>query len=310
MSLSSCVSYAPYDSSQVECLGPFVAAFLTPAAKVQRSDGSKVQPYVKSSTWNEIKEISKLFITSQVSILLFLFLSDALMMTHSQCLLLLPICAYATYPLSWVGSYLTLYFSVRSRALASLISAIVQILGNLATGTFLDWRRFTVNQRARYAFIAIMSLTTGTWVYATVIQVEYSANNPKLDWADAGWARGWFLYILVQLNFALIYNYMFWIIGGLTANANETVRWSALIRGIEAAGGAVACEYSGWIGADCQRESRPPRPHWSLPWPSTLVFASSALSVLGQSSESLVSSVFPESDHMLHFGARQWWGND
>jgi hypothetical protein len=49
-----------------ECLGPFVAAFLTPAAKVQRSDGSKVQPFIKTSTWNEIKEISKLFVTSKV----------------------------------------------------------------------------------------------------------------------------------------------------------------------------------------------------------------------------------------------------
>jgi hypothetical protein len=127
-----------------------------------------------------------------------------------------------------------------------LISALVQILGNLVTGTFLDWGRFSVNQRARYAFIAIMSLTTGTWVYATIIQIDYSANNPKLDWVDQGWARGWFLYILVQLNFALIYNYMFWIIGGLTLNANDTVRWSALIRGIEAAGGAVACtSYTG-----------------------------------------------------------------
>lgn len=156
---------------------------------------------------------------------------------------MLPICAYGTYPLSYIGSYLTLYFSVRSRALASLISALVQILGNLVTGMFLDWRKYTVNQRARYAFIAIMSLTTGTWVYATVIQIDYSASNPKLDWVDPGWARGWFLYILVQLNFALIYNYLFWIIGGLSENANDTVRWSALIRGIEAAGGAVACEF-------------------------------------------------------------------
>jgi hypothetical protein len=157
-----------------------------------------------------------------------------------QSLMLIPICAYGTFPLSYVGSYLTLYFSVRSRALASLVSALVQILGNLVTGIFLDWRSLTMNQRARYAFFAIMTLTGGTWVYAAIIQHEYSSTNPKLDWVDIGWARGWFLYILIQLNFALIYNYLFWIIGGLSTSANETVRWSALIRGVEAAGGAVA----------------------------------------------------------------------
>jgi hypothetical protein len=208
---------------------------LTPASKVQRSDGSKVEEFVKRSTWQEIKAISKLSITRRVS-------AGHSAEAESQSLMLVPICAYGTFPLSYVGSYLTLYFSVRSRALASLVSAIVQILGNLVTGIFLDWRSLNMNQRARYAFIAIMALTGGTWIYAAVIQHQYSNLNPKLDWADAGWARGWFLYILIQLNFALIYNYLFWIIGGLSTNANDTVRWSALIRGVEAAGGAVAGE--------------------------------------------------------------------
>lgn len=193
---------------------------------------------MKRSTIEEIKGISKLFITRRVNHLTFIDTFDDTV--NEQSLMLIPICAYATFPLSYVGSYLTLYFSVRSRALASLVSALVQILGNLVTGMFLDWRTLTTNQRARYAFIAIMSLTGGTWVYAAVIQHEYSATSPKLDWIDSGWARGWFLYILIQLNFALVYNYMFWIIGSLSENANETVRWSALIRGVEAAGGAVA----------------------------------------------------------------------
>lgn len=67
LSLSRCVSSPRLSTLTTECLGPFVAFFLTPADKVQRTDGSKVELPVKRSTWQEIKEISKLFITPKVS---------------------------------------------------------------------------------------------------------------------------------------------------------------------------------------------------------------------------------------------------
>jgi hypothetical protein len=49
-------------------------------------------------------------------------------------LLLVPLFLYSTFPLSYIGSYLSLYFSVRSRALASLVSSLAQIIANVILG--------------------------------------------------------------------------------------------------------------------------------------------------------------------------------
>lgn len=112
----------------------------------------------------------------------------------------MPFFFYATFLLSYAGSYISLYFSVRSRALASLVSALAQITANLFFGSFLDWRRFTLNQRARYSYIFIMALFGGTWVWGAVVQSGYEINTPALDWDDNGFGRGWGLYILLQVN--------------------------------------------------------------------------------------------------------------
>jgi hypothetical protein len=89
---------------------------------------------------------------------------------------------------------------VRSRALASLVSALAQITANIFFGSFLDWTRLSLNQRARYSYIGIMALFGGVWVWATVIQSQYDRHTPALDWVDAGFGRGWALYIMLQVN--------------------------------------------------------------------------------------------------------------
>lgn len=150
----------------------------------------------------------------------------------------------------------------RSRALASLVAAIVQIIGNVILGCFLDWQRLSVNARGRYAYIFMMALAGGTWVYAAVVQTGFSsaagesqsdfgdrlelksplAVAPAFDWDDKGWARAWVLYILIQLNFSIIYNHAFWTVGGLAKHPSEIIRFTSIVRGVEAAGGAVAGE--------------------------------------------------------------------
>jgi hypothetical protein len=102
--------------------------------------------------------------------------------------------------LSYAGSYLSLYFSIRSRALASLISALAQITANIFFGSFLDWQRLTLNQRAKYSYIGMMSLFGAVWVWATVVQKDFDNRGPALDWDDQGFGRGWALYIFLQVN--------------------------------------------------------------------------------------------------------------
>ena len=147
---------------------------------------------------------------------------------------------YVTWSLPPISAYLTLYFSVRSRALASLISAIAQVISTLLFGAFLDWKAISLNKRAVYGYVLMMALIGATWAWGIVVQHDYSLNKPALDWNDAGFGRGWALYIFWQINFSLTYNYGFWLISWLAAEPKDTVRFMSAIRGVEAAGQAIS----------------------------------------------------------------------
>ncbi|VUC28103.1 unnamed protein product [Clonostachys rosea] len=205
----------------LQCITPFVALLLSPAEKVQRSDGKAVATAERIHTLEELKEVGKILI-------------------RKDFLLVVPFFFYATFLLSYAGSYLSLYFSVRSRALASLVSALAQIAANILFGSFLDWKRFSLRQRAIIAYVFMMALFGGTWVWGAVVQHEYGLHKPALDWDDAGFGRGWALYIILQVNFALAYNYGYWLAGYMARDPAEIVRLTSTVRAVEAAGGAVA----------------------------------------------------------------------
>jgi hypothetical protein len=135
---------------------------------------------------------------------------------------------------------MSLYFSVRSRALASLVTALAQVVATAIMGIFLDWRRLSLNTRARYGFLGMMTLSGGVWIWALVIQSKYQKNRPALDWTDSAFGEGWGLYVFQQVEFALTYNYGYWLMGFLAKEPAEVVRYTSVARGVEAAGQCIA----------------------------------------------------------------------
>lgn len=135
---------------------------------------------------------------------------------------------------------MSLYFSVRSRALASLVTALAQVLATGIMGTFLDWKQLSLNQRARFGFLGMMIISGGIWIWAIIIQHKYQRNKPALDWVDSTFGEGWALYVFQQMEFALTYNYGYWLLGFLAKKPEEIVRYSSVARGVEAAGQCVA----------------------------------------------------------------------
>ncbi|KAM0748534.1 MFS general substrate transporter [Meredithblackwellia eburnea MCA 4105] len=206
----------------LQALGPAIAAFLPKPETIVRKDGTQVHVAKKVSTKDEIKGLLK-------------------MNADRRILLLLPFYIIATWMLSWVGSFLTQYFSVRARALASLVAALTQITGNFLLGSFLDWKRLSLNSRAKGAFFFLFGLATLTWTWSLVIQHEYqhAKVKPALDWNDAGFGRGFGVYIFTQLLFAMTYNVSFWLIGGLATDSNEVVRIASIARAWEAGPSAI-----------------------------------------------------------------------
>ncbi|KAJ0122331.1 hypothetical protein J7T55_002844 [Diaporthe amygdali] len=205
----------------LQCLGPVVVSFLSSPSKVRRRNGTRVQIGERVSDFDELKALGKALCRRDV-------------------LLIFPYFLYVAFQLPYNSSYLSLYFSVRSRALASLVSALAQVFTTLLFGAFLDWTSLSFNRRARYGFIFMMSLIGGCWIWGTIVQVGYTKDKPSLDWSDDGFGRGWALYIFWSINFSLAYNYGFWLIGLMARDPKEVVRYMSVARAVEAAGQCIA----------------------------------------------------------------------
>ncbi|KPM38723.1 hypothetical protein AK830_g7843 [Neonectria ditissima] len=205
----------------LQCLGPAFSFLISPPEKVQRRNGTQVHKPERITDLAELKAMGRLAIRKEL-------------------LLLTPYFLYINWCLPYIGSYVSLYFSVRARALASLVSALAQIVASLLLGTFLDWTRLSINTRAIGSFGVIMSLIGGCWIWGTIVQREYNSNPPGLDWVDDGFGRGWALYILWQVNWALTYNQAYWLIAHFAREPADFPRLTSYIRALESAGQCIS----------------------------------------------------------------------
>ncbi|KIP03687.1 hypothetical protein PHLGIDRAFT_121349 [Phlebiopsis gigantea 11061_1 CR5-6] len=216
------VSYTVYIIFIVlQALGPFAALLLTPPGKVQRADGVPVKLYVNTGPKYELKATAKLFLTKRF-------------------LLIVPLIVQAVFPESFNGTFLTLHFSVRARALGSFLSAIVAITVGNILGWFLDRNSIALKTRARSAFVVVLGLQGCWWAWSTYIQSRYQPSGVILDWADAGFGKGFALYLFLVAGFQLNYLYLYFVVGHLVSEPEDIVRIASLLRGTESASQAVS----------------------------------------------------------------------
>ena len=207
----------------LQCLGPFWAMLLSPPHKVQRSDKTPVYLRIESSTGRELKLMWKTI-------------------TKPQVLLLLPVIWQSTWSEALIGTYAVNYFTVRSRALGSLLSAITASLANYALGFFLDWKKPTINTRAKYSFIVIYTLQAAWWSWAIYIMHQYHTTTPKptFDWTTPGYGKGFGVYIFLQIGFNVMYELNYWIVGNISDEPSEIIRLASIVRAVESAGQCVS----------------------------------------------------------------------
>ncbi|KAE9366421.1 hypothetical protein N431DRAFT_549285 [Stipitochalara longipes BDJ] len=206
----------------IQCLGFFLGLLLSNPEKVQRDDGTRINA-PRGTAWRaEAKAMWRLE-------------------TSKPILLLTPLFWYFGWIQAYPGTYLATYFTVRSRALASFLSAIVGALGTWLAGSLVDlpWAKKR-QTRAVSTYIFIALLNSATWIWAVFIQNEYRHTKPVLDWADQrSLGRGFGLFMFEFLSLSLVENYIYWCISNLSDSPGDQIRYSSLLRGIETAGVAV-----------------------------------------------------------------------
>ncbi|KAA8641466.1 DUF895 domain membrane protein [Aspergillus tanneri] len=205
----------------LQALGPFAGLLLTSPGRVQRTDGRPVKLRISHDPLFEIKATARLFISRPF-------------------LLVVPLIAQAVYSEAVMFTYLSLWFSVRARALGSFLSGILALtMGNLL-GAFLDRNHISLKSRSRGAFLTILALQGAWWIWGSIIVTEFHQTRPTYDWVDAGFGRGFALYLFWVIGFQLNYMFLYFIVGNIAKDEEEVVRLSGLLRGTESAVQAVS----------------------------------------------------------------------
>jgi MFS family permease len=206
----------------IQCLGFFFGLLLSNPEKVQRNDGTRIEAPRGIHWRTEAREMWRLIRSKPI-----LFLS--------------PLFWYFGWIQAYPGTYLARYFTVRSRALGSFLSAVVGTLATWLAGVLVDihWVK-SRKTRAISTYVFIALLNSATWIWAVIIQNEYRHTKPVLDWGNQHtFGRGFGLYLFERISLGMVENYIYWCIGNLSDSPGDQIRYSSLLRGIETAGVAV-----------------------------------------------------------------------
>jgi hypothetical protein len=223
----------------LQVAGPFVALLLNKPNRVQRKDGRAVKLEILRDPWFEMKETARLFVTKRF-LLTILWIgqavfAEAVFFTYLACK---P--SKASVSARFSAKQLSVYFSVRARALGSFVSGLVAVtLGNLL-GWFLDSTSLSLKKRARSAFFFIVVFQGICWTWAAVNVTYYRKTLPTYDWSSPGFGNAFAVFVLLTACFQINYLFLYFFITHLAKDEPQVIRYAALLRGTESAWQAVS----------------------------------------------------------------------
>ncbi|KAL5383396.1 hypothetical protein PMIN02_009643 [Paraphaeosphaeria minitans] len=200
---------------------PF-AFLISPLENVVRSDGTRILVSERIGTKQEFQKIkvtmaSKLVVLSALWAFWSFFYSD-----------------------TW-STYLGTYFSVRSRALSSLVSPFFCIIGCFGLGFILDMKNVSQRRRAQIGLITVVILNLGVYIWSIIMQTRFNAASPgKVDWDEHLYPTAFLPYFFVQTTGPLSQSYMYWLLSSFATDAQANMRNGAAFRCLEAVGQAVS----------------------------------------------------------------------
>ncbi|PYH45927.1 MFS general substrate transporter [Aspergillus saccharolyticus JOP 1030-1] len=206
----------------IECIALPFALLITPFEHVIRSDGTRIVTAETLSSKMELRRIAKT-VTSKLIAL------SALWALWSF-----------FYSGTW-STYLSIYFSVRARALSSLISPFFCIIGCFGLGFILDMKGVSQRRRAQIGLYTVVILNVGVYIWSIIMQVKFNRHDPgTIDWSDSLYPSAFLPYFFVQTTGPLSQSYMYWLLSSFATDAQENVRNGAAFRCIEAVGQAIS----------------------------------------------------------------------
>lgn len=207
----------------IMCLGLPVALCLSPAHKVWRKDGTRIVTG-RAESWSEEFRVAGRLVKSR------------------RILLLLPAFFICNFFNGFSSTWLTTYFTVRSRAFSSFFTNFAGIFSAFIFASLLDNQRISMKMRARIAFCAIVFLLVGTWIWATILQKQIydAASTPVFDWFQGGFGKNYALVFIWQFGGQAFQQLLYWLVGQYSTDLSNLSHLTGILSGTEALGQTVA----------------------------------------------------------------------
>lgn len=207
----------------IMCLGLPIALCLSPAHKVWRKDGTQVT-IRKEPTWaTEFKAVGRLLCSRRI-------------------LLLIPAFFISYFYNGFLSTFLTTYFTVRSRAFSSFFTNFAGIFSSFILASLLDRQSIRMQTRAKTAFLSIITILTGTWIWATILQKRFydAPSAPVFDWFQGGFGSAYALVFFWTFGGQAFQQFLYWIVGQYATDLSSLSHHTGILRGFEALGQTVA----------------------------------------------------------------------
>lgn len=216
-----------------ECSGVIWAFLLSPTGRVRRKNGCRV-PTTGTVTWKE--EFDALWQHLQ---------------KKKTWLVFIP-AFYSFFYGGTMGTYLSLHFSVRARALSTLIVPIITIIMVIGYGRLLDMKRWSQSQRAWISFLMWVVPQIGCFIWIGIEYSKLGTGEAALDYVLDGkrWAEAYVPYLIIFTTGYWTQLSLYWILGTFSTDVKSSARTGGLFRAFETAGQAVSYAINSSYGSD------------------------------------------------------------
>lgn len=196
---------------------------LSDSKYIKRKDGSRVI-VIKNPTWKSE----------------FLGLWETLI-SDSYIILMFPMFLASNWFYAYHFNSVNLaYFTVRTRALNSLLYWLMQMVGAFIFGQLLDMKWFSRPTRAKINFGILIAITMAIWGGGYAFQKTYTRETVKddTDWTDSHYIGPMFLYMFYGFYDAAFQTCTYWYMGSMSNNARKLANFAGFYKGIQSAGAA------------------------------------------------------------------------
>lgn len=137
------------------------------------------------------------------------------------------------------------YFTVRSRALASFLTAVVGAAANITTGLFLDLKFLSRGTRSKIVYIFVLVFVTGSWTWNAIVETKLSrmAEPPAFDLGDGPFFNSAFtVYIFFRFFYEVLQTYIYWLMAEIKGaqGDGDIARTTGILRSWESIGSTIA----------------------------------------------------------------------